>query len=228
MKKNQIAVIGLGTFGYNVACELAKYDVPVLAIDNEEEIVNRISQNVAQAFIADASDEKAMDELGVGDCDTAIIAVGEIETSILAILIVKELGVKRIIVKCINHWHSKVAVKLGADQVIYPELEMAKKLVSAIVSPDIFEHIELSKDYSLVEILAPEQYRNKAIKDTDIRNKFGANIIAVRSKVPFITQDNQTDIKEEINIAPAPDYEIKQNDVLVVIGPAESIEKLKS
>ncbi|MDR2860689.1 MAG: TrkA family potassium uptake protein [Elusimicrobiota bacterium] len=227
MKKKQFVVIGLGTFGYNVACELVKKGIQVLAIDNKEEIVNTISQFVTQAVIADAGDEKAMQEAGIADCDTAIISIGEIEPSILAILIAKELGIKNIIVKCINLWHSKVAVKLGASRVIYPEFEMAKKLVNGIVSPNILEHIELSKDYNLVEIIAPKQYWQKAIKDTNIRNTFKVNIIAVRSRIPFITDDGQNDIKEEINMVPEPDYEIKQNDVLVVIGPIESLEKLK-
>ncbi|MDR2771933.1 MAG: TrkA family potassium uptake protein [Elusimicrobiota bacterium] len=227
MKKKQFAVIGLGTFGYNVACELGKQGLSVLAIDNDEEPTSRISQFVTQSVIADATDDKAMEDLGLGDCDCAVIAVGEIETSILAILIAKDLGIKNIIVKCLSNWHSKIAVKLGASQVIYPELEMAKKLVANLISPNILEHIELSKDYSIVEILAPAKYRNKAIKDTDIRSEFGANIIAIKRKVPVINKDGQSDIKEEIMMVPGPNYEIKQNDVLVTVGRTDMMEKLK-
>jgi trk system potassium uptake protein TrkA len=227
MKKKQIAVIGIGTFGYSAACEFERNDIQVLAIDKNEEIINEISQFVSQAFIADASDEKAMKEAGISDCDGAVISVGSIETSVMALLIVKEMGVKDVIVKSTSHWHSKIAVKLGASRVIYPEFETAKKLAQTIVSPNILEQIEVSKDYNLVEILAPKEYWNKTIKESDIRNNLGLNIIAARSKIPFITDDGQNDIKEELNMAPGPAYEIKPNDVLVVIGRTQDIEKLK-
>lgn len=228
MKKKQFAVIGLGTFGYNVAVELAKKGRQVLAIDIDTEIVNNISQFVTQALVADATDEKAMQQAGVGDCDSVIVSIGEsIETSILATLIVKELGVKNIIVKCTSQWHSKVAAKLGADTVVYPEFEMAKKLVDSIVTPNILEQIELSKDYNLVEIVAPKEFLGKAIKNSGIRSNYGVNIIAVRRQVPVINDAGETDIKEEVVMVPGPDDEISRNDVLVVIGPEASLEKLK-
>jgi trk system potassium uptake protein TrkA len=228
MKKKQIAVIGLGTFGYSAATELAKKGIQVLAIDNDAKIIDEISQSVTQALIVDVTDEKAVKEAGVADCDAVIIAIGaNIETSILATLIIKELGVKNIIVKCSSVWHLKVAAKLGADTVIYPEFEMAKKLVDSMVTPNILEQIALSKDYNLVEILAPRELVGKAIKDSGIRRNYGVNVIAVRRQVPFINDDGQTDIKEEVDMAPSPDYEIMKNDVLVVIGLEKQLEKFK-
>ncbi len=228
MKKKQFAVIGLGTFGYNVAVELAKKGIQVLAIDNDEDIIHRIRPSVTQALIVDATDEKAMNDAGIADCDTVVISIGEnIETSILATLITKELGVKNVIVKCTSSWHSKVAAKLGADKVVYPEFEMAKKLVDSIVTPNILEQIELSKDYNLVEVIAPKELWGKAIKNSGIRNNYGVNIIAIRRQIPVIDDDGQSDIKEEINMVPGPDDEINQNDVLVVIGPEKSLAKLK-
>ncbi|AKL97581.1 potassium channel family protein [Endomicrobium proavitum] len=228
MKAKQFAVIGLGTFGYNVAVELAKKGIQVLAIDNDSEIVNKISQFVTQSLIADATDEKAMADAGVADCDSVVISIGEsIETSILTTLIVKELGVKNIIVKCSSLWHSKVAAKLGADTIVYPEFEMAKKLVDSIVTPNILEQIELSKDYNLVEIVAPQEFWGKSIKDSGIRGNYGVNVIAIRKRVPVISDAGESDIGEELNMVPGPDDEISRNDVLVVIGPEKSLEKLK-
>ncbi|GHT07336.1 hypothetical protein AGMMS49573_02240 [Endomicrobiia bacterium] len=129
MKKKQFAIIGLGTFGYNVAVELVKKDIQVLAIDNDSEAVNRISRFVTQALVADATDEKVMEDAGVAYCDSVVISIGgNIETSILSTLIVKELGVKNVIVKSSSRWHSKVVAKLGVDTVVYPEFEMAKNL----------------------------------------------------------------------------------------------------
>lgn len=228
MSKKQFAVIGLGTFGFNVAKELSKKGIQVLAIDIDTEIVNRASQFVTQALVADATDEKALEDAGVADCDSVVVSIGEnVETSILATLIVKELGVKNIIVKCTSAWHSKVAAKLGADKVIYPEFEMAKKLVDSIVTPNILEQIELSKDYNLVEIVAPKDFWGKTIKDSGIRNNYGVNILAIRRNVPLINDDGQTDMKEEVNMVPGPDDEIQQNDVLVVIGSEQSLTRLK-
>jgi trk system potassium uptake protein TrkA len=228
MKKKQFAVIGLGTFGYNVAVELVKKDMQVLAIDNNSETVNRISRFVTQALVADATDEKAMEDAGVADCDSVVISIGgNIETSILSTLIVKELSVKNVIVKSSSCWHSKVAAKLGVDTVIYPEFEMAKKLVDSIVMPNVLEQIELSKDYNLVEVVAPKEIWGKTIKNSGVRSNYGVNIIAMRKRIPIINDDGQSDIKEEVNMMPGPDDEINQNDILVVIGSEKSLIKLR-
>lgn len=228
MAKKQFGVIGLGTFGSNVAKELFKRNFPVLAIDHKEETVNRISPFVTQAIVADATDDLALKNAGIADCDTVIISMGEdIETSILATLIAKDLGVNNVIVKCTSMWHSKIAVKIGADKVIYPELEMAKKLAESMVSPNILEEIEFSKDYNLVEIIAPKDLWGQTIKDSGIRNKYGINIIAIKRQVPFINEEGQNDFKEETNIVPGPEDEILENDILVVVGKEEQITKFK-
>jgi len=228
MKNKQFAVIGLGTFGYNVAVELAKKGISVLAIDNNAELVNRISNYVDQALVADATDERAMADAGVMDCGSVIVSIGEsIETSILATLIVKELGVKNIIVKCSSLWHSKVAAKIGADKVIYPEFETAKRLAENMVSPNILEQIELSKDYNLIELVAPKVFWGATIKNSGIRNNYGINIIAIRRRIPVIDDNGETGIKEEVNMVPGPDDEIMQNDVLVIVGSQEALSKIK-
>jgi trk system potassium uptake protein TrkA len=228
MAKRQFGVIGLGTFGSNVAKELAAREFPVLAIDHKEEVVNRISSFVTQAIVADATDDIALKDAGIADCDTVIISMGEdVETSILATLIAKDLGVPNVIVKCTSMWHSKIAVKIGADKVIYPELEMAKKLAESMASPNILEQIEFSKDYNLIEIMAPKDLWKKTLRQANIRNKYGINIIAIKRNVPFINDDGQSDIKEETNIAPGPNDEILENDILVVVGKEEQLKKFK-
>ncbi|MDR2426940.1 MAG: TrkA family potassium uptake protein [Endomicrobium sp.] len=228
MPKKQFGVIGLGTFGSNVAKELAKKNMQVLAIDNDMDAVNKISQFVTQSLAVDATDEKAMKNTGIADCDTVIVSIGEsVETSILATLIVKELGVKNIIVKCSSQWHSKVAVKIGADKVVYPEFEMAKKLVENIVSPNILEQIELSKNYNLIELVAPKEFWGSTIKDSGIRNNYRINIIAIRRRIPMVDDEGNAAIKEEINMLPSADDEIMQNDTLVIIGSKEDITKIK-
>ena len=226
MSKTQFGVIGLGTFGSNLAKELVKRGFPVLAIDHKEEIVNKITSFVTQAIVADATDGKALENAGIKDCDTVVVAIGEdIETSILTTLVVKDLGIKNVIVKCISQWHSKIAVKIGADRVIYPEFEMAKKLAESMVSPNILEQIEVSKDFNLVEIVAPKKCHGKTIKDSEIRTKYGINVIAIKRHIPFINDDGQPDIEEKTNVAPGPDDEIMENDILVIVGKQDQIEK---
>ncbi len=228
MAKKLFGVIGLGTFGSSIARELFKKNAQVLAIDIDENIVNKISDSVTQAIAADATDEKSLENAGIKDCDTVIISIGEdIETSILATLIVKDFGVKNVIVKCVSQWHSKIAAKIGADKVVYPELEMAEKLADSMVSPNILEQIEFSKDYNLVEILAPKDFCGKTIKESGIRNKYGLNVIAIKRQTPFINDDGKTDILEDVNVAPGPEDDIMEHDILVVVGKQEDIEKFK-
>jgi trk system potassium uptake protein TrkA len=222
MKNKQFAVIGLGAFGYNATVELVKKDQQVLAIDIDENIVNQVSSFATQSLILDATDEEAMQRSGLADCDTAIISVGEIETSILVTLIVKDLGVPNIVVKCVSEWHSKISLKIGADKIIRPELEAAEKLAASIVSPNILEQIKLSSDYNLIETLAPKSCWGKTLKEADIRNKLGVIVIAIRSKNDGAKED---DDKKTIMV-PDADYVIRQGDVLVVIGLIKALEKL--
>lgn len=227
MAKKQYAVIGLGTFGFNVAKELAKHGIQVLAIDKNEQLVNDISSEVAQSVVADATDEKVLKDLGVTDCEVAIVAIGEsMETSILVTLLLKELGVKNIIVKSTSPWHSRIAAKIGANRIVYPEFEMAKKLAESLASPNILEEIELSPDYNIIELVAPKKFWGKTILGTGIRHDYRVSVIAIKRFNPVITDEGESDIKEEINIAPGPDDEIQENDVLLLVGREVDLKKL--
>jgi trk system potassium uptake protein TrkA len=228
MKKKQFIVIGLGTFGFNVAKNLSEKNVEVLAIDKNEARVNEIAPFVTKAVTADATNEKVLKTLGVSDFDIGIIAIGEsLESSILATLLLKELGTKTIIVKSINALHSKIAIKVGADRVVYPELESAKKLVESLISPNILEEIELSPEYNIAEIIAPKKFVNKTLGDLNIRANYKLNVIALKHKIVYLTDTDETDIKTETNISPDANTEIMEGDILVVIGKYEDIKKLQ-
>ncbi|MHB9155708.1 MAG: potassium channel family protein, partial [Endomicrobiales bacterium] len=202
MSNKQYAVIGLGTFGFNVAKELSKRGIQVLAVDIREDLVNEISPFVSHAVVADATEEKVLRDIGLGDCDVAIIAIGEsMETSILITLLAKELGVKNVIVKSVSPTHSRIAAKIGANRVVYPEYEMAKKLAESVASPNILEEIELSPEYNIVEMVAPDRFWGKTISGSGIRPNFRVSIIAIKRLTPVITEDGETDTREEINIA---------------------------
>lgn len=228
MTKKQYAVIGLGTFGFNVARELSKHGIQVLAIDIQEDLVNDISPFVAHAVVADATDEKALIDIGVSDCEVGIVSVGEsMEKSILITILLKEMGIKNIIVKSTNPTHSRIAAKIGANRIVYPEYEMAKKLAESLASPNILEEIELSPEYNIVEMVAPSKFWGKTISGSGIRANFRISVIAVKRMTPIITEDGETDTKEDINIAPGADDEIQENDILLLVGREADLERLK-
>ncbi|MFH0947932.1 MAG: TrkA family potassium uptake protein [Elusimicrobiota bacterium] len=224
----QIAVIGLGTFGISVAKELSKRGIQVLAIDRNEQKIQEISSSVTHAVVADTTDEKAVKELGLADFGAVVIAIGDDrEASILTTLILKEIGVKNIVVKGLDDLHAKVLQKIGADKIVFPERDMGEKLADMLVSPDIIEKIELSPEYNMAEVIAPQSFIDKTIKDIDVRAKYKLHIIGVKRKVPYIKDDGDTEFKEELLIAPPASEILQDGDVLVLIGTYADIDEVK-
>jgi len=228
MKQRQFAVIGLGVFGMSIARVLAQHDVQVLAIDLEEKRVEEIAPIVTQAVVADATDDSALKSLGLADVDVAIVSIGEdLEASILISLHLKDIGVKTIVAKALNEMHARVLAKIGVDRVVIPERDMASKLVEGLLSPNILDEIEVSPDYSLVEIVAPKVFVGKTLGDLGLRANYGVNIVGIRRKVPFLTDSGDTDFKEDTNISPEATDEIMDGDILVVVGRDDSLDKFK-
>lgn len=213
--KKQFAVLGLGLFGGTLVEELSKMNVEVIAIDRDEEVVNKyadIATYAVQAYVNDESDLKA---LGVPIIDHAIVSFGEnIETSILATLLLKELGVKQVWVKASNYYHQKVLEKIGADRVIHPERDMARRIAHYVVSEKLVDYIELSPDYSLVEIIASGKMHNKSLQELDVRANYGCTIIGI-------------DRKGDMIISPVSKERILEGDKLIVIGHVKDITRFE-
>lgn len=225
----QAVVIGLGRFGSTVAKTLAEQKWDVLAIDKDAEKVEEISPYVTQAVQADATDEKNLKELGITDMDVAIICIGEdIGSNILTTLLLKDLGVKYIAAKCENELHGKVLKKIGVNKIVFPERDSGKRLVNSLISPDIIDYITLSPEYNITELAAPQKFVGKTFQDLDLSNKYKINVIAIRRKEPYITEEGESEFKEEIIIAPSKDSEIRDGDLLLVIGKKDDINKFKS
>ena len=226
--KKQIAVIGLGIFGYNIAKVLSQKKCEVLAIDINEERIREISGLITHAVQANATEEKTLRALGIEKMDVVIVGIGTgMEASILVTLLLKEMGVKKIVAKALNSLHGKILRKVGADRIIFPERDMALKLAEGLISPNILDQIELSSYYSIVEIHAPQSFIGKTIRDIDIRAKYGVTVIAIKKKQPIVTKSGETDFKEIVNISPQPEDEIGEGDSLVVLGKIETITQLK-
>lgn len=208
-------VVGLGRFGRRIAKKLYDMGCEVLAIDMDNEKIQQIADDVTQAVSGDARDVDVLKALGVRNCDCAIVAIGgDISASVFITMNLKELEVPYIVAKAQGTMHQKILEKLGADQVIIPEREMADRVAHKLVEPNILDFIEISDEYSLVEEHAPANWYNKSIKELSVRARLGINIIAVKHDDNF-------------NIAPGADYVVREGDILVIIGKDDALAKLR-
>lgn len=214
MKNKQFAVIGIGRFGESLIRELCRMGYEVLAIDSDEERVNYAIDIATHAVQADSMDEAALKKLGIRNFDVVIVAIGEnVQANILTTIILKELGVNKVIAKAQNALHGRVLEKIGTDMVIYPERDMAIKLARSLVSRNLLEQIDLSPDYGIIELLAPRGFHNKSLADIGLRKRMRVTILAVKRG-------------NDIIVAPGPDQKIYDGDVLVALGSNEDLEKL--
>ncbi|MDF2547443.1 MAG: potassium transporter Trk [Anaerosolibacter sp.] len=211
----QFAVIGCGRFGSSVARTLYGVGHDVLAIDQDEDVIKELADAVTHAVQMDAIDESSLKSLGIRNYDVAVIAIGsDIQSSILITLLAKELGVKYVVAKAQNELHAKILYKTGADRVVLPEREMGVRVAHNLVSSNIIDYIELAPDYSIVEITPLKEWVGKSLKDINIRVKYGVNIMAIKQK-------------SEINISPSAQDVIYQEDVIVVVGHNNDIQKIE-
>ena len=223
----QFAVIGLGRFGSSVARTLSEKGKEVLGIDRREQIVQEMSDAITQAVCVDANDEKALKAVGIENVDVAVVAIGNLESSILITLMLKEMGIKEIVAKAVTQDHKKVLEKIGATRIVMPEKDMGQRVASALVTPQVLDHIDLSGDSSIVEIVSPPDFVGKTLKDLDIRAKHGINVIAIKRKVRSLSAKGDAKYEEKIEVTPPADEIIREKDVLVIIGPNDKIENLK-
>ncbi|WP_435169653.1 potassium channel family protein [Paenibacillus glycanilyticus] len=215
MAKKQFAVIGMGRFGSSIASSLTEMGFEVLAIDSSEDKIQDTINKVTHAVSADSTDEEALRSLGIRNFDVVVVAIGEdIQASILTTLILKDLGVKMIVVKAQNELHGKVLTKIGADKVVYPERDMGMRVAHHLISPNILEYIEISEDHSIIDLRAPEAMIGKSLKQLDIRAKFKCNVMAIKTN-------------GQMNIAPYPDDLIRPEDVLVIVGRNADLSNLE-
>lgn len=212
--KKQFAVIGLGRFGTSLIIELSKMGYDVLAIDNDEDKINDIVDIAAHAVQADSMDKQALKNLGIKDFDVVIVAVGQnIQVNILTAITLKEMGVKKVIAKAQNELHGKVLEKIGTDVVIYPERDMATRLARVLTSQNVVDQINLSSEFSILEIKTPQVFVERTLVELDVRRKLKVTVIAIKRG-------------EEIIISPPADQLIKANDILVVAGENKFLTNL--
>jgi len=208
------AVLGLGKFGFHVAKGLAQQGVSVIAVDNDEEKIRDINEYVHDAIIMDSTDIRALREAGVGQVNVAVVSIGEdIESSILTVMALKELGVETVVAKAITTVHGQILSKLGAAKVIYPEMESAKKIVKKMVKNMHYETIDLSITMKIAKLTVPSFWVGTSILSPVFESEYEVKPIAYKHQGIWYTSFEKDDILES-------------GDILVVLGNSSHIEAL--
>ena len=215
MKNKTYAVFGLGRYGRAVAKELVNNGIEVIAIDDNQDIVNEAAIDLPLCKCADVTDAEVIARLGIADVDTVIICMaGNLEASVMAITLCKEVGVKNVIAKCGSEMHQKILLRVGADQVVFPENESGVRLAKNLLSSGFIDMISLSKDVSMIEIDVREEWLGKNLIELNLRKKYGFNIVALKRG-------------EDVNVNVNPEQALDSETTLIVIANTAKLGKLK-
>ena len=213
--KKTYAVFGLGRYGMAVARELVENGREVIAVDNEEKIVNDAAAYLPVCKCADVTDAEVISRLGIGSIDTVIVCMASnLEASVMAVTLCKEAGVKTVIAKCGNEMQQKILLRVGADQVVFPETESGVRLAKNLLSSGFIDMISLSKDVSMVEIDVKNEWCGKNLIELNLRKKYGFNIVAIKKG-------------EEVNVNINPERVLDAENSLIVIANTARLGKLK-
>ena len=204
MSRKQFVIVGLGRFGRTLAETLYEKGEDVLAIDLDEERVEDIRNSVTHSVQADAMDLEAVVTIGT-----------DIKASGMATMLMKEVGVKYVIAKAHDEIHGRMLQKLGADKVIFPERDMGRRVAHNLISGNILDFIELSPDYSMVEIQSPAEWGGRTLRELDLRNRMHLNVIAIKRN-------------GEVNAALTPETMIHAEDRMLVMATEDTVRRLKS
>jgi trk system potassium uptake protein TrkA len=220
LKRKQFGVIGLGRFGSAMAMTLMELGHDVIGVDGDEARVQQLADVITHALQIDATDEKALRAAGIQDVDVAVVSIGEnIESSLLVVMQLRELGIDTIVAKAVTPLHGRILEKLGVSRVIFPEREMAIRVAHSLVMPNVIDYIELSRDFSIVEVPAPDAFVGRTLKQLELRPRLGLTLIAIKRR-----GDGGGGIVT--NIAPAADETIRAGDVLALLGSNERLNQL--
>lgn len=213
--KKTYAVFGLGRYGRAVARELVENGREVIAVDVDQKIVNDVAAYLPVCKCADVTDAEVISRLGIGGIDTVIVCMaGSLEAGVMAVTLCKEAGVKTVIAKCANEMQQKILLRVGADQVVFPENESGIRLAKNLLSSGFIDMISLSKDVSMVEIDVKSDWVGKNLIELNLRKKYGFNIVAIKKG-------------DKVNVSINPEQVIDSETTLIVIANTAKLGKLK-
>ncbi len=212
---NTYAIFGLGRYGIAVAKELVENGKEIIAVDSNQKKINDAAAYIPVCKCADVTDEEVISRLGIGSIDTVIVCMANnLEASVMAITLCKEAGVKTVIAKCSNEMQQKILLRVGADQVVFPEKESGTRLAKNLLSSGFIDMMSLSKDVSIVEIEVKKEWLGKNLIELDLRKKYGFNIVAIK--------------KEDIvNVEINPEMVLDSEMTLIVVANTTKLAKLK-
>jgi trk system potassium uptake protein TrkA len=209
------AIIGLSSFGYYLAQELVKEGMQILVIDTDAEKIDRIRNRVHKAVLGDGTDRETMERLGFKDMDGVVVCLGHIESSVLATLHLKEMKVRRIIVKALSEDHGRLLSMVGAHDVVFPEKDMAYRIAFTLTHKNVLDYVPVAEGYSIVEIAAPLAFIGRSLKELNLREKNAIQVIVVKEMVPSRV------------VVPTADFVIKDSDVLVIMGKDSAVKAMQ-
>ena len=215
--QKQFAVIGLGNFGFYLATTLFQKGHEVLGIDINAKQVQEIRDQVSRAVIADATDPQALRELELEKMDAVVVSIGSVlNSSILATLNVKDMGVKRVVAKAVSDAHGRILRKIGADEIYFPEKDIAQTAAQRLDNPNVLDYLPLMEGYSIAQLAPPREFIGKTLIELDLINKLGIQVVAVKELVP-----------ENVVMIPTGRYLVKDSDLLILLGPDDALAGLK-
>ena len=213
--KKQCVVIGLGEFGTSVALTLAQEGCEVLAIDKDETRIEAIVDRITHGIVGDSTDSEVLKSIGIRNFDLAVVAIGNnLEASIMTTILVKELGVPYVLAKSQSELHAQVLRKVGADEVVFPEKAMGIRVARNLIAGHFIDMIELSDQFSIVEVSTPASWIGKSLMQLDLRKK-GLNVIARKDG-------------DEVETLLDPDRELKADDVYIIFGSNRALTHVTS
>ena len=213
--KKSFCIIGLGKFGFSLAQTLIDEGNQVMVIDTDEEKISALADSATNAVIGDATNEKVLRSAGITNYDCVAVCVsGNLNDNVLLTIMLKEMGIKKVISRAHNESHKKVLERIGADIIVVPEQDMGEKLGYMLSRENVTEFIEFS-GYKIVEMLVPKEWVGKTLIELDVRRKYGVNIVAV------VSADDK-----KPNVSPSPMRPFVEGDKISIIGTDKDIEKL--
>ena len=208
-----VLLIGLGRFGRHIAMKMNELHHQVMAVDKNEELVEALLPYVTNAQIGDSTNEEFLKSLGVRNFDLCIVTIGsDFQSSLETTSLLKELGAKLVVSRASRDIHAKFLLRNGADEVLYPERQLASWAAIRYTSDHISDYVEIDKDYGIFEVEVPMNWFEKSIRDLDIRNKYNVNILGIKR-----------DEKRSMNVAP--DTHLKPDDTIMVLGKFVDVQK---
>lgn len=213
-KKKEFAVIGLGRFGRAVVRTLTEKGFSVLGVDRDAPTVQYISESCTQAVVIDSTNEESLRALDIASFDTVIVAIGsDFESNLITTVALKSLGVRRVICKALSRRQKDILLRVGADRVVLPEADAGSRLAVELSAPHLLDQIPLGDSHSIIELSVPEWMYGKSLQELDLRNQYGANVVAVRHE-------------SSVTVSPRAEQLLSENDVIVVIGRTQKLARL--